>query len=319
MDNYTFQLFDEISSDTVRDIATFLRKVPDKGNVTLEITSYGGEIFPSIAIIQMIQMCQKFGTLFTARIWGLAASSAADIALACDRIEMGSTGTIMIHSAWVVDTEETTKHDRGIEIANQAQLDVIRKRLPDYDEKDLRVDRWFTASEALEIGLIDAIFDVDDSMIQEQIAAKYITNHTHNGGLAMDEVKKDEVLTDEVKEEIKEEVIEEVKEEVAEEDKKEDGEPDIIGTLEAIVSHIAELDERMKKIEEAKAECGDDDRKENANARLKAVYDRISAVCSPACERKEPITSKEPESDPKEELAKVKATYPNLKFYIAQD
>lgn len=317
MDNYTFQLFDEIDSGTLRNLAGFLRTVPDNSNVTFEITSYGGEIFPSIAIIQMIQVSQKFGTQFTARIWGLAASSAADIALACDRIEMGATSSIMIHSAWVVDTEETHKHDRGIEIANQAQLDVIRKRLPDYDEKDLREDRWFTANEALEIGLIDAIFDVDDSMIQEQIAAKYITDHVHNGGLIMDE-KKEEVLTDEVKEEVKEEIIEEVKEEVAEEEKKED-EPDIIGTLEAIVSHIAELDERMKKIEEskAKAECGDDDRKENA--RLKAVYDRISAVCSPACEHVAPITSKEPEKDPKDELEKCKATYKNLKFYIAQD
>ena len=314
--DYTYQLFEDITSDTVRDVATFLRVVPGGSNVTLDIVSYGGEIFPSIAVIQMIQVAQKFGTTFTAKVWGLAASSAADIALACDRIEMGSTSSIMIHSAWVVDTDESRKHDKGIEIANQAQLEVIRKRLPEYSEKDLREDRWFTASEALAVGLVDAIFDVDDSMIESQIAAKYILKH--NGGLKMDEVKKEDSVVEEVQE-IKEEIqeVEEQVEKAAEEEKKEE-QPDIIGTLDAMVKRIAELDERMKRIEEAKAACGDDQRKENA--RLKAIFDRISAVCAPACEKVEPISAKEQDAtDPKEDLEKCKATYGSFKKYIDQD
>ena len=304
-DEFIYQLFDDITSDTVRSVATFLRGLPDKARVILDITSYGGEIFPSIAIIQMIQMNQKFGVHFTARIWGLAASSAADIALACDRVEMGATGTIMIHSAWVVDVEENHKHDPGIEIANAAQLEVIHKRLPDYSEKDLQTDRWFTAGEALKIGLVDAIFDVDDSMMKAQIAAKYIS--IHNGEVTMEDVKKEEMI-----EEKAEEILEE-KEEIREDEK-----PVLDDVLERIADRLEDIEKRLEKLEgvdEAQAACGDDERRENG--RLKAVYDRISAICAPAFAKKaEKIDKKD---DPKEGLEKHKAIYKNLDAYINKD
>ena len=87
--------------------------------------------------------------------------------------------------------------------------------------------------------------------------------------------------------------------------------------MEKISEKISEIDERLKKLEgvEAKAECGSDDDKREA--RLKAVYDRINAVCAPVCAKKS--DSVEKKETPEENLERSKATYKNLKFYIKQD
>lgn len=305
MDTYTYQLFDDITSDTIRSIAAFVKGLPDNANVVMDICSRGGGIFEGLAVLQMIQVSQKYGAHWTARVYGFAASTAADIVMVCDKIEMASTSSIMIHSAW----REDGSHDEGIRVANESQLAVIHKRLPHYSSEDLKEDRWFQADEALSIGLCDSLFITDENDQVARIAAKYISNHTHNGGLTMDEDVKKEVV-----EEVKEEVIEEIKEP---EEKKE--EVDVASILDSIVSRLAELDERMKKIEEqgkAKAECGGDDERKD-NARLKAVYERINAVCAPVCAKKAEVVEKE--ETPEESLARHKATYKNLSFYIRQD
>lgn len=294
---YYFQIFEDITSETVRRIAGFIREIPDKCKVTLEICSYGGSIFDGLAVLQMIQVSRHSGAIWTARIYGLAASTAADIALACDYIEMASTASLMIHSAW----NDDGSHDEGIRVANDAQLSVITKRLPDYTKNDLKEDRWFQADEALRLGLIDSIFNVDDSDTAPRLAAKYIS--IHNGEVKMEEVKKEEVI-----EEKGEEILEE-KEEVRED------RPSMDDVLERIAERLEDIEKRLVKLEngeQAQADCGDDERRENG--RLKAVYDRIQAICKPA----QPKAVKPVQADPKEELERYKAKYGNsaYKSYI---
>lgn len=293
---YYFQIFEDITSETVRRIADFIREISYKCKVTLEICSYGGSIFDGLAVLQMIQVSRHRGAIWTARVYGLAASTAADIALACDYIEMASTASLMIHSAW----NDDGSHDEGIRVANEAQLSVITKRLPDYTKNDLKEDHWFQADEALSIGLIDSIINVDDSDTAPRLAAKYIS--IHNGEVKMEEVKK-------------EEMIEEKGEEILEEEEVREERPSMDDVLERIAERLEDIEKRLVKLEngeQAQAACGDDERRENG--RLKAVYDRIQAICKPA----QPKAVKPIQADPKEELERYKAKYGNsaYKSYI---
>ena len=286
---FRFLIFEDIVEDTMWRMAAFLQDVPDNSEVLIEITSHGGLVFYGSAITQKIQEARSRGVKFTAKVYGVAASSAADIVLVCDRIEMASTAALMIHSA----RNDSKGEDEGITIANEAQLAIIRKRLPGYTVEDLQTDRWFKAKEALDIGLIDSIFDVDSNSYAARLCAKYL--NTCDGGYAMDE-KKDQVVEPEKAEEMVEEKVEEEKVE------KEDS-PSIEELFERISERFDAIEERIRQIEEARAECGD----RRDNARMKAVYEKIAAVSKPCVSCDSVIQVKK--ENPKAELDKCKATW----------
>lgn len=289
MDVYKYQIFCDISEWLMYDFAAFIDAVPDDAGVTIELTSHGGLVFYGNAIFQKIQEAQRRGIRFNARVYGLAASSAADIVLACDRIGMASTAAIMIHSAWCTDGEQ----DEGIDVANAAQLAVIHKRLPEYSNDDLKADRWFRANEAKEIGLIDYIFDLESDSIQARLCAKYLGE---SGGVNMEEEKKEEQ---------KEEIREAKKAEIDDPEKDEQS-PSLEEAIERMIERVESIEKRLEMLEEAKGECGD----RRDNARLKSLLDRISAVSKP-CVSADSVMQKESE-DPSAALKNYKAKYPNI-------
>lgn len=298
------QIFDDITESTLSVFSDFCAGLADNENALIEICSHGGLVFYSNAIFQKMQEAQKRGCYFTAKIYGVAASSAADIALACDRVEMAKTSAIMIHSAFKPDGDQ----DEGVTIANEAQLSVIKKRIPEYDMESLKNDEWFRAEEALKIGLIDAIFD--DSYSEQSKIAASLLNTFIDGGFIMpkkeiakaEEIKKEELIEEEKAEEMVEEVEEEKKEEIKEEPEKM---PSIDDVLEEIVKQLEDIKKRLSILEggEVEAECGE----KRENARMKAVFDRIQAISKPAV-RKEMIKA----VDPKAELEKFNALYKNV-------
>lgn len=302
MDIYRYQIFDDIDERTLYGFSSFIDTIPKDSGVVIEITSHGGLVFYGNAVYQKIQEAQRDGITFTAKVYGVAASSAADIVLSCNHVEMASTAAIMIHSAWNADG----KHDAGIDIANAAQLAVIKRRLPEYTAEDLKKDRWFTANEALSIGLIDSIFDVDDDSVQARLCAKYLAGYNPKGGAKMAEENKE--MIDESK---AEEVVEEVKEEEIKEEK----EPSIDDVLERIAERFDLIEERLRKIEEMNAECGGDRRD---NARMKAVYDKISSITKP-CVSFNSVIHTDAQEDPKSSLDKCNEKYPNLDKFVGLD
>lgn len=303
MDVYKYQIFADIDESTMAGFSSFIDLVPKDSRVLIEITSHGGLVFYGNAVYQKIQEAQRQGIEFTAKVYGIAASSAADIVLSCNRIEMASTAAIMIHSAW----NDAGKEDQGISIANDAQLAVIRKRIPGYTADDLKADRWFTADEALKIGLIDSIFDVESDSIQARLCAKYLSTHT-KGESTMDEEKKKDEQIDESKAEI-------VEEEVKEEEIKEEKEPSIDDVLERIAERFDLIEERLRKIEEMSAECGGDRRD---SARMKAVYEKIAAITKP-CVSCDSVIHIDTQEDPKASLDKCNEKYPNLDKLVGVD
>lgn len=290
----TLQIFSDIDELTLFAVSNFADSLDDNEEGIIEIASHGGAVFYGNAAFQKIQMAQNRGCKFTAKIYGIAASSAADIALSCDRIEMADTAAIMIHTAW-----GNSGGDRGIEIANYAQLSVIHKRLPEYTEKDLSTDRWFTAKEALNLGICDSIFGLESSSIQARLCAHYLST-SHIGGFAMEDQEKK---------------IEEVVEEKEVEEVKKDDAPSVEEVLEKIAERLDDMEARLVALEGVKAECGDsvDDRRDNA--RMKAIWTKLSAISRPAASTDSVIATPKAE-DPKAALERYKAQFPNLDKYI---
>ena len=307
---HTFEIFEDIEYSTLIRFSNFIKSLSMKDEVDLYICSYGGDIFSGNAIFQMIQGFQHNNVKFNALVYGLCASAASDIALCCDKIGMASTAAIMIHSAY----RNNGDVDRGIELANAAQLSVIKKRMPEYNFEDLQKDKWFSAKEAIDLGLVDYIFDDVDSKAAK-IAAKLTFM---KGGLEMsrkaEELKKEEIVEEMAEDEIVEE-IEEKKEDIQDDPQPsvDDMFEEVVKRLEEMAKRFEDIERRLKELEggEVEAECG-----ERENARMKAVFDRIQSICKPAHAVKTKVSD-----DPKKDLKKHNEIYANANFdsYINKD
>ena len=80
---HTIRLFSDIDETTLEKLVDALAEVEDGADLTIQICSGGGYIYYALGIIDYIH-ARKFHT--TAEVLGMAASAAALITLACDRI-----------------------------------------------------------------------------------------------------------------------------------------------------------------------------------------------------------------------------------------
>ena len=149
----SINIFEDITPYTLSKVSSILESVKDGDNLELNIASYGGELLPTISIIDLIKS-KNLKT--TANVVGFAASAAAILALSCDVVTMSSLGSLMIHSAW---SEMSDSDDPGIKRCNQVQLQIINKRCKAISDKTLKQDNWYNANECLKLGLIDNIQD----------------------------------------------------------------------------------------------------------------------------------------------------------------
>jgi ATP-dependent protease ClpP protease subunit len=101
----TITILDVIGEDywsgggvTSKRVSAALRAIGDQ-DVVVEINSPGGDFFEGVAIYNALR---QHPHKVTVRILGLAASAASVIAMAGDEIEIGKTGFLMVHNAWVV-------------------------------------------------------------------------------------------------------------------------------------------------------------------------------------------------------------------------
>ncbi|MGY6256548.1 head maturation protease, ClpP-related [Paraburkholderia caledonica] len=130
------------------------------GTIHLRINSPGGDVFAAQAIVQAIR---DTGAKVIAHIDGVAASAATVIASASDEVEMSDGAMYMIHCAWTVAIGNASDL-----IATSALLDktdgVIAGQYAKRSGKSaddmkalMNAETWFTAEEAVEIGLVDRI------------------------------------------------------------------------------------------------------------------------------------------------------------------
>lgn len=258
----TFEIFDDLSSETFSNIYHSTQDLPDGATVELVINSYGGLLLDTISIIETLK---RFHT--KANVIGFACSAAAILAISCDECIMSSNASMLIHSAW---NEMSDADDPGIKRCNELQLSIIKNRCPEFDPKDIQKDTWLSAKECLKLNLVDNIYNTDSIdylAICKRYAAKLsniynITNPTSNKENNMEDVKVNEI-------------VEDVKEEVAEQNMPVD-DHDLIDVIEKLTEEVNALKARVVALEEVKEEtveekveaeatCGDDATKERIN------------------------------------------------------
>lgn len=266
-------LVNDIDESEARLMFAWINGLPEKANATIEILSHGGLCFAGTGIAQKIIEAQSRGIVFTAKVYGIVASAASDIALACNRIEMALGSQLMIHSAW---NEFLDSEDIGIQRANEAQLELIHRKLPNYTAEDLKQDRWLNAEEAVKLGVCDEYINMTDVMATfRKVAARYNTL----GGLDM---KKTEKLNAEV-EAVKAEApcMENNEEKKSEETKALDDDIMTIDVLEQLTQRLEKIEERLAALEGEGKKADDEGASDSENgdqiaARLNQLYAKLT-------------------------------------------
>ena len=265
-------LINDIDETEARLMFAWINGLPENANATIEILSHGGLCFAGTGIAQKIIEAQSRGIVFTAKVYGIVASAASDIALACNRIAMAMGAQLMIHSAW---NEFLDAEDIGIQRANEAQLALIHRKLPNYTAEDLKQDRWLNAEEAVKLGVCDEYINMTDVMATfRKVAAKY----NSIGGLDM---KKTEKLNAEVEAVKAEAPCMENEEKKDEEMKALDDDIMTIDVLEQMAQRLEKIEERLAVLEGEGKKADDEgaDMGENGDqiaARLNQLYAKLS-------------------------------------------
>lgn len=258
------QIFDDITSETLKDVVNATENLPDGADVELRIASYGGELLPAISIIETLK---PFHT--HANIIGFACSASAILAISCEEVSLSENGSMLLHSAW---SDDADSNDPGIKRCNDLQMNIIKKRCPNFDPKLLNTDTWLSAEQCLELGLVDNIYIDDNKIDYVALCKKYAAKLST---LKLEASMQDEKIN-EVVEEVKEEVNENQVTEVTPEEKH-----DIIEVVEKLTEEVNALKARVHALEtpadevkddEVQAECSDPEQE-----RINNIYKNIVA------------------------------------------
>lgn len=286
----SINIFEDITPYTLSKVSSILESVKDGDDLELNIASYGGQILPTISIIDLIKS-KNLKT--TANIVGFAASAAAILALSCDVVTMSSLGSLMIHSAW---SEMSDSDDPGIKRCNQVQLQIINKRCKAISDKTLKQDNWYNANECLKLGLIDNI--QDNSTIINAFYAKLKSEVLPMDEKVQEVVEniKELVESGDVSPETASDVVEELHEDVkvetpvaeempSEEPAKDDH--DLLEVIEKLTGEVMSLKARVLALEDVKVDetvdeepkaesnCGESE-DEKVKARINNIYNNIT-------------------------------------------
>ena len=325
-----FRIFDDIWSETANGVSDFLSRVGNGESIQIDVMSYGGDLFSGIAMAEMLMEARNRGIRSTVVIYGLAASAAAILALAADRVVMTEIGSMMLHGVYHVTWDgDIITEGEDIEHANDRCMAIIHRRNPDYTVEMLTAkDNWYTAQQAKELGFVDEIRPLDDFAKDATLKNMFtglLNMAVHaakpNGGLKMNKIKNDLEEPKDVTEQIEEP---EKSEDTENKEIHAEGEGDvdlkslIVDGFSAILDKLDAIEARLDAPAPALDEDdGDDEKKKDDDimaAKIRAMYDRIGKVCKP-CTKK--TTDATPTKDNALEVERArneacKKLYPNL-------
>ncbi|WP_250501964.1 head maturation protease, ClpP-related [Caballeronia sp. AZ7_KS35] len=130
------------------------------GTVHLRINSPGGDVFAAQAIVAAIR---DTGAKVIAHIDGVAASAATVIASAAEEVVMSDGAMYMIHCAWTVaigNAEDLTSTAALLDKTDGVIAGQYAKRSgksADEMKAAMSAETWYTAQEAVDVGLADRI------------------------------------------------------------------------------------------------------------------------------------------------------------------
>ena len=189
----------EITSADV--VAELIELQEQYGQIDVRINSQGGDVYSGIAIINAFKNSTANITIY---IDGIAASMAAVVALCGKPLFMSKYARIMLHSVQggaYGTRDELQGTIEQMEALEDTLSDFIAGRIKKTKEEIKNLyfdgkDHWIKADEALELGLIDGIYDVDpiaEDSSNEQVYKIF------NNRLEKPKNKKDDMNLEEIK------------------------------------------------------------------------------------------------------------------------
>ncbi|SDY43005.1 head maturation protease, ClpP-related [Bacillus sp. 166amftsu] len=163
-------------STSAKDIENALNNVKSD-TVTLRLNSGGGDVFDGIAIYNQLK---NHSAKVIVHVDGLAASAASLIAMAADELIMNTGSMLMIHEAstfaWGTksDIQKTLNALEGID---KSIADIYMTRFEgERSEIETMIENetWFTASEAVEIGLADKVDEEEEKTDPEEYKNNFL-------------------------------------------------------------------------------------------------------------------------------------------------
>lgn len=132
--------------------------------IHLRIDSPGGDVFMARAMKTAIE---QHSAQVIAHVDGVAASAASYLMLGADEIEIAQGAFVMIHNAWSITLGDKLEHSKSadllskIDAAIRADYAAKTGKKPEEFAELMDAETWLTADEAVEMGLVDRVYDRD--------------------------------------------------------------------------------------------------------------------------------------------------------------
>ena len=153
-----------------------------EGNITIRLNSGGGDVFEGIEIYNYLKSLDNHITI---EVTALAASAASIIAMAGDEIRMCTGSSMMVHEASTIawgNKSDIQKVLNSLDTIDDSLVSIYAERTGADKETInswIEEETWFTADEAIEVGLADGkreketnnVIELDVDAITEQVAA----------------------------------------------------------------------------------------------------------------------------------------------------
>lgn len=157
------------SGDIAREL---LEMEADFTNIDVRINSYGGDVYAGMAIFNTFRNSKANITIY---VDAIAASMASVIALCGKPVYMSRFARLMLHSVQggaygnKSELEEVIRNIDSLEntlaemLAGRLKKTVDEIKATYFDGKD----HWLTAQQALDAGLIDGLYDIEESVPED--------------------------------------------------------------------------------------------------------------------------------------------------------
>lgn len=139
----------------------FARAVRDFSGqrINIRVNSPGGDVFAGVAMAAAIRASSAHVTV---HVDGYAASAASLLVAAADKSVIAPGGMVMIHKAWTIamgNADDMMATAGLLEKIDGELAGAYREKAGDKEDWEalMKAETWFTADEAVTIGLVDEI------------------------------------------------------------------------------------------------------------------------------------------------------------------
>ena len=137
------------------------------GPLSVRVDSFGGDVYAGISILNALR---RYPDVVTVYVDGMAASAASFIAVGgSDRLIMSPNSSLLIHGAWsqgMGNSEEMAQLAADLNQITDNLATIYADKTgqePAYWRELMKKDTTFTAEQAVEAGLADAVDELEKS------------------------------------------------------------------------------------------------------------------------------------------------------------